>query len=44
MSELDDIIMNEQNGTQANKKEQPAETKNEKSFDKEAWAKRRQEI
>ena len=44
MSDLDDIIMNEQNGTQANKKEQPAETKNEKSFDKEAWAKRRQEI
>lgn len=44
MSELDDIIMSEQNGTQSNIKEQPAETKNEKSFDKEAWLKRKQEI
>lgn len=44
MSDLDDIIINEQNGTQADKKEQPTEKSNDKSFDKEAWAKRRQEI
>lgn len=44
MSELDNIIMNEQTNKQKYEKAQATEIKSEKAFDKEAWAKRKQEL